>query len=41
MVGSAFASFFYEIGGYSLPYYVNAGLISISIPLTIFFIPTN
>lgn len=41
MVGSAFASFFYDIGGYSLPYYVNAALISTSIPLTIFFIPTN
>lgn len=36
MIGSAFASFFYDIGGYSLPYYVHAGLISTSIPLTFF-----
>jgi hypothetical protein len=40
-VGTIFASFFYDIGGYTLPFFINVGLTSITIPLTIIFIPTN
>jgi hypothetical protein len=41
MLGPAEGSFFYGIGGYPLPFYVNTGVILLTTPLIFKFIPTN
>lgn len=41
MLGSTEGSFFYELGGYTLPFYVNSAAILLCIPLIIKFIPSN
>jgi hypothetical protein len=41
MLGSVEGSFLYEIGGFTLPFYVNSGVILILIPFIIKYLPTN
>lgn len=41
MLGMLEGSIFYDIGGYTLPFYVNSGLILSITPLIILYIPTN
>lgn len=41
MLGTVEGSIFYEIGGYVLPFYVNAGLLLIAFPLIYFYLPSN
>lgn len=41
MLSSAEGSILYDLGGYTLPFYVNAGCLFVFIPLIIIFIPTN
>jgi hypothetical protein len=41
MLGAVDGSFFYDLGGYTLPFYVNSGGILLCIPLIIAYIPSN
>jgi len=41
MMGSLEGSFFYEIGGYTLPFFVNAGCLLCLLPLIFIYVPTN
>ena len=41
MMGSIEGSFFYGIGGYTLPFYVNSGLLVVLMPFIIKYLPTN
>lgn len=41
MLGTMDGSFFYSLGGYTLPFYVNSGALLIFIPLVIKYIPSN
>ena len=41
MFGFVEGSFFYDIGGYTLPFYVNAGCLFGVLPFIIKYIPSN
>ena len=41
MLGMLEGSIFFDIGGYTLPFFVNAGLIASDIPLVFLYIPSN
>ena len=41
MFGFVEGSFFYDIGGYTLPFYVNAGCLFGVLPFIIEYIPSN
>jgi hypothetical protein len=41
MLGTIDGSLFYDLGGYTLPFYINAGALLLFIPLIIIFIPSN
>jgi len=41
MGGSIEGSFFYDIGGYMLPFFVNAGCLLLLLPLVFIYVPTN
>ena len=41
MVGFMEGSIFYDIGGFTMPFYVNLGCLLISSPLKLIFLPSN
>ena len=41
MFGFIEGSIFYDIGGFTMPFYVNAGCILILSPLILIYLPTN
>jgi len=41
MLGSVEGSIFYHFGGYVLPFYVNTGLLLITIPIIYHYLPDN
>ena len=41
MLGTVEGSFFYNFGGYTLPFYVNAGLLVLVVPIIHTYLPNN